>query len=590
MWYQGVCLIMLRLGDYILTQSSSSKHIFFDGGLPTNKTGTRKSRLEANLKQLVVSRRTSSNGFNVSSHSAHAPPVTASQLFDSTRSSQLSTKVLPASPFLIPAILDSLSRSLYAAVTSVVLGEADVFCARAVSEWGGTILTNDSDLLVYNLGTHGGVVFLDQLEIREAHGTSSRCNKIRASVNKTSEISSRLGVDDFRSIAFEIRKDSHISFAEAINRAELRDDDNPNRESLQSFFDEYDIKPSNLESCQALATGTLNGLFLDARNSELIVSGSVYLPFLIDDPSRTSAWDVSRQLRLFAYSCLALGIAHFPKTVSEHGRRGARIAENRVQTLSYKNTVAFAKTLIESLESFEDSVSDLCKQHFWRLYATHGVYKWYLDEDKSPPPESSFMAAYAGITTGDKLTWFDIHVSAQLQAFMYAFRALKQFLSYLYLNIKADGRTILPAELWAVQTSLSSLPSINELMPSRLELATQSLPPTTALLASSKLASRQEKTKMSDDDISSLPRNGGIDNEENEWIAVLGVRQSGNLPKTCHEKKEKKEDERRGESKFATKKRQSVNKSWHAQHSTTRTTTTTTTRHRNMYDLLPPSG
>lgn len=575
--------------NYILIQSSSSKHIFFDGSLPTNKTGTRKSRLEANLKQLVVSRRISSNGFNVSSDSAYASPVSASQLFDSTRSSQLSTKVLPASPFLIPAILDSLSRSLYAAVTSVVLGEADIFCARAVSEWGGTILTNDSDLLVYNLGTQGGVVFLDQLEFREAHGTSSRCNKIQASVNKTSEISSRLGVGDFRSIAFEIGQDSHISFAEAINRAELKEDDTSNRESLQSFFDEYDTKPSTLESCQALATGRLNGLFLDARNLELIVSGSVYLPFLIDDPSRTSAWDVSRQLRLFAYSCLALGIEHFPKIVSEHGRRGARIAENRVQTLSYKDTVEFAKTLIESLESFEDSVPDLCKQHFWRLYATHGVYKWYLDEDKYPPPESSLMAAYAGITTGDKLTWFDIHVSAQLQAFLYAFRALKQFFNYLYLNVKADGRTILPAELWAVQTSLSLLPSINELMPSRLELATQSLPTTTALLALSLLASRQEKIKMSDDDISSPPRNGGIDNEENEWIAVLGVRQPGNIPKTVHERKEKKENERRGESKSATK-RQCVNKTWHAQHSTTRKTATTTISHRNMYDLLPPSG
>lgn len=583
-------MVLLRFRNAILIQSSSSKHIFFDGGLPTSKRGIRKSRLEANLKQLAVSRRTSPNGFKVSTDSAQAPPVCASQLFDSTHSSQLSTKVLPASPFLIPAILDSLSGSLYADVTSVVLGEADIFCARAVSECGGTILTNDSDLLVYNLGTHGGVVFLDQLEFREAYGTSSRCNKLQASVNKTSETSSRIGVDDFRSIAYEIWKDSHISFAEAINRAELRDDDNSNRESLKSFFDEYDVKPSNLESCQALASGRLNGLFLDARNSELIISGSVYLPFLIDDPSRTSAWDVSRQLRLFAYSCLALGIEQFSKTVSEHGRRGARIAENRVQTLSYKDTVAFAKTLTESLESFEDSVSHLCKQHFWRLYATYGVYKWYLDEHKSPPPESSLMAAYAGITTGDKLTWFDIHLSAQLQAFTYAFRAVKQFLNYLYLNVKADGRTILPAELWAVQTSLSSLPSINKLMPSRLELATQSLPTTTALLASSLLASRQEKIKISDDDIKSLPPNCGIDNEENEWIAVPGVRQSGNLPKTCREKKEKKRNERRDESKFAKKKTQSVKRTWPAQHSTTTTTTTTTTPQRNMYDLLPPSG
>lgn len=572
---------------YILTQSSSSKHIFFDGGLPTNKTGIRKSRLEANLQQLIISHRTSPNGFNVSRASAQSPPVSASQVFDSTRCSQLSIKVLPASPFLIPAILDSLSGSPYATVTNVVLGEADIFCARAVSEWGGIILTNDSDLLVYNLGTHGGVVFLDQLEFREAHGTSRKCDTFQAFINKTSDISSRLGFDDFRSIAFEIALDTHVSFPVAIKRAGLREGDTSDRKSLQSFFDEYDIKPSSLENYQrtgmALATGRFNGLFLDARNSELIISGSMYLPFLIDDPSKISAWNVSRQLRLFAYSCLALGIYQFPKTIFEHSRRGARIVENRVQTLSCEDTIVFGKMLIDSVESFEDSVSGLCIQHFWRLFAAHSVYKWYLDEEKSLPSKSSLVAAYAGITAGDKLTWFDIHISAQMQAFLYAFRALKQILNYL--NVKADGRSLLPAELWAVQTRLSSLPSINELIPSRLELATQSMP-TSALLALL-LSPMQENIQMSDD-VSSL-ENGGIDNKANEFVGATGVRQSGKPLKMCHSEKEGKEKEKcRVGSKFhcSTKKRQCADKTRNAQYSTIRTTAP----HRNLYDLLPPSG
>lgn len=488
---------------------------------------------------------------------------------------------------MIPAILDLLSGTLYAAVTSVVLGEADIFCARAVSELGGIILTNDSDLLVYNLGTQGGVVFLDQLEFREAHGTSRRCDIFQAFVNKTSDISSRLGFDDFRSVAFEIALDPHASFAVAINRAELREADTSDQKSLQSFFDEYDTKPSNLESYQrtdmALAAGRFNGLFLDARNSELIISGSMYLPFLIDDPSKTSAWDVSCQLRLFAYSCLALGIDQFPKTIFEHGRRGARIVETRVQILSCEDTVEFAKMLIKSLESFEVLVSGLCKQHFWRLFAAYSVYKWYIDEDKSLPPENSLVAAYAGITAGDKLNWFDIHTSAQLQAFLYAFRALKQFLNYL--NVKADGRSLLPAELWAVQTRLSSLPAINELIPSRLELATQSMS-TTALLALL-LSTKQENIQRADG-ISS-PGNGGIDNKNNELVAAIGVRRSENPLKIRHEEKEKKEKEkRREESRFhysTKKKRKCADKTWNAQYSTI----TTTVPHRNMYDLLPPS-
>lgn len=432
-------------------------------------------------------------------------------------------------------------------------------------------------------------MFLDQLEFREAHGTSRRCDIFQAFVNKTSNISSRLGFDDFRSVAFEIAVDTHTSFAVAINRAELRQEDSSDQKPLQIFFDEYDIKRSNLEGYQrtdmALAAGRFNGLFLDARNSEMIVSGSMYLPFLIDDPSKTSAWNVSRQLRLFAYSCLAIGIDQFPKSIFEHGRRGARIVENRVQTLSCEDTVAFAKTLIERLESFEVLVSGLCKQHFWRLFAAHSVYKWYLDEEKSPPSESSLVAAYAGITAGDKLDWYDIHISAQLQAFLYAFRALKQFLNYL--NVKADGRSLLPAELWAVQTKLISLPSINELIPSRLELATQSMP-TTALLVLL-LSTKQRKIQMPD--ATSRPGNGRIDRKDDEWVAAIGVRQSEYPLGVFLEEKEKKGKEKvksREGSKFdySTKKRNFADKTWNAQYSTI----TTTVSHRNMYDLLPPAG
>lgn len=132
---------------------------------------------------------------------------------------------LPASPFLVPAVLDVLSKSPYAAITEVVPGEGETFCANHVRVNGGIALTGDSDMLVYDLGTSGVVAFFKQLECRQRSSdspsrkdTSKTCKVLVAELFKPKDIAQRLGLENLQRLAFEIKTDSHLKIQTTVRR------------------------------------------------------------------------------------------------------------------------------------------------------------------------------------------------------------------------------------------------------------------------------------------------------------------------------------------------------------------------------------
>lgn len=68
----------------------------------------------------------------------------------------------------MPATIETIRVSKFGAVLSLVPGEADEWCARDCRAEGGFALTSDSDLLLYDLGLHGSVVFFSDCEIGKA--------------------------------------------------------------------------------------------------------------------------------------------------------------------------------------------------------------------------------------------------------------------------------------------------------------------------------------------------------------------------------------------------------------------------------------
>lgn len=421
-------------------------------------------------------------------------PVTAPQLFDPLRPVPSSLRGVPTPAFLVPAVIDALQDSEYASITAVVPGEADPFCAGAASKCGGIILTNDSDLLVYDLGEQGAVAFFSQLELRRDDESSKKCEVFRTSISQPLEIAQRLGLQDLRRFSFELLRDSSISLTEIVKRAkqpvpEHLPIDVSRQKTFHEFCKDYDSKTFNTGTEVIEKVGSIgkaeSSQFLDPRISELILTSStlpsIYLPLLIEDPSKAAAWNVSRDLRHFAYSCLKSQVSDSSsENILEHCRRGERIVPEDFQKLSEKKVIKYTNQLTAGLEAFNSSFCEFSSTIIWRAFALSEILHYYAENQKKSPSRSALAYSITG-HANRKILWHDIHLFAQMEAVLYSLRMLKQILNYSRVlpnshisdpRAKNSSSSKDSLRLCAI---LETLPPLNQLLPSRLELATQSL-------------------------------------------------------------------------------------------------------------------
>ena len=402
--------------------------------------------------------------------------IQAAHVLDSSRPVPPSFKGLPASPFLVPAVLDALTcNSYYISTVEIVPAEADVYCATAARRNGGIILTSDSDMLVHDLGPNGAVAFLNQIQFRGGEGPSA---SIRVSMCKPREVAKRLGLESLLRLAFEIKKDPSSSFMEALRRARQYKHSVIRDVYYEEFLLEY--ASETLHSTHSEMAVAANApvdpskQLLDPRISEIVLQFAaqsrpqikMYLPFLIDDTSRSCAWVISASLRSFAYSLLLFLKPEPPKVraVAEYVRRGLRITSHEGRLLSKEQCLAYAESLMESFREFYKGFGATFIYHYFKAYGVYLVCKWYLDNDKPLPARQALSQLLRG-AAGTTLAWLDIHLSAQLQAALYSLRMAKQILRY----VKVGAVTGFPTLLRDLDEILIGLEPMDRLVPSRLE-------------------------------------------------------------------------------------------------------------------------
>ena len=401
----------------------------------------------------------------------------AACLFHSSKPLNSKLRGLPAGPFLVPAVLDALSLSEYKSVTRVVAGEADSFCAEAARNGEFVILTADSDLLVYDLGPYSAVVFFNQLELKphqpEIEAASRNCGIIEAWLYKPGDIALRLGQSNLLRLAFEIMEDPSIPLSEALQRSKVPSDKQGKLENFEQGYTENSAVEVSLAN---VAIGAM-----DPRISELTLqlasksedSIHVYLPYLIDDPSRASAWAVGLSNRILAYSCInhAHPESDRANKVLEFGRKGSRIKPEDINLLSGHACILQAENFIAQLDAVRKLLSLGPSESVWRLLSILNVYRWYIENGKNPPSTKAF-SRLTETATNETLRWEEIHLFAQLEAYLYSLRTLKQILGYARISAKAK----MPAPLLGLETQLRGLPTIDKLLLSRRELSSQELP------------------------------------------------------------------------------------------------------------------
>jgi hypothetical protein len=379
------------------------------------------------------------------------------------------------------ACIEALQGSIsYRDVVEMVPGEADAFCASYLSKHGGIVLTGDSDLLVHDLGANGSVTFFKDIEVALENGRIS----LLSHIYHAARIVERLDLpqtDGIRALAFEIIIDSHGSFRKLLAQAKTSNAIRQHQPAYESFVKEYLPMKMNDSHHTSVAEGlsALRVAFqhLDTRICEYILqfpylmsklgegqdisdskeTTNIFLPFLIDSPAKTNAWEMSTSIRQLAYACVNLVVpaVDHKHTVFEHRRQLKTSCGREWKVPSPADLPEACGNIITFLENVQHNILNRPSINFWLAVA------FTQDVDISSTLGKTALSNQLLSSTLSRkkyqMTWDRIHWTAQIHGSYYSFRILKQIIGFV---VAVGDRATLPETLLRLHGLLQSLPSL----------------------------------------------------------------------------------------------------------------------------------
>lgn len=399
---------------------------------------------------------------------------------------QASSK-LPPVPFLVPAIIEALlDNKEYQEVTFVVPGEADLYCARFVSQQGGIVLTGDSDLLVHDLGSDGAVSFFRDIE----SPTDGMPDKLHSYVYHIPGIIDRLGLPSaygIKAFAFELFMDPHGTFRKLLMQATSAESAKAHKDLYRDFILQYELLETDPSQLKEPDHDIKHSLLqcLDPRISEYVLQFNhiasiaglslnadndnehpihIFLPMLLDCPTRTNAWETSTSVRLLAYALINL-------MVPEDQRKNA-ITEH-VKQLNTNGGRHWQLPVVGEIPDSFSMLAGLIKELRGRFPGLSGFSCWaavalYQDVEwssangkalKSDVVLKSYSSRDQKPGKQRPYSWDLIHLYAQVQGSYYSFRILKQLTD---LFIAQKDRCPVSESITSVAHVLESLPKLQE--------------------------------------------------------------------------------------------------------------------------------
>lgn len=364
---------------------------------------------------------------------------------------------LPPS-FHVPAIIDALKTApSYQSLVRLVPGEADAYCAQHLLQHGGTVLTSDSDLLAHDLGD-GRVVFFREIYL---DGNS----QLACATLSPRQISKRLGFfsNDLCRFAYERKCCFHSTLPQILQscRKPIKD-----VVGYEKFCQEY----LHHETCP-LATSSEGSLVpidsLDPRLSELILQFGlendnspdprelkIFLPILVEDPGRGSAWEQSTPTRQLAYTLARWLIPGSDSSTQEYRRVNTQVQKGREVLLLTKPIArAFAEELAAIMTQLNEETNN-DDELSWQTLCLYTEIRESFEKDKKSPvlqvlqQPGDLLRDKAG-----KINWEIIHFTARFQASYYSFRMLKQ-VTNLFPETEKDSTVV------SLQNMLLSFPEL----------------------------------------------------------------------------------------------------------------------------------
>lgn len=473
---------------YLTTQFSRDS-ILFDGALPASKKDVRIDRLQSYIARLKAFKKTSSSALSSSSSSYSMMMTTTMTTGGSAR------KSLPPPPFLVFAVVEELVRSKYANVTFVVPGEADPFCVVAAAEAAAaqamisgvqeaaspiTIFSDDSDLIVFEAGAQTRIVPFRDLTVTEMGETTTtrRTTILQGYEYRPAEILRRekCHLSSLIKPAFFMSLDLFCNLGQALQLTAAAAADSSggglldDREDYQIFAQQFHTSKEVQELAEIRSNAILKNSLAsrDSRVSELVhqvqlqargeMTGPmrVYLPFISDDPARSTAWNVGKEIRVLAYSIVLL-LQHVRQqqqqqqqqqehdffNIQEYRRTGARISAVLLELMSGSGSdtegiISTSARLASCLQNGLDTAKGMNLQQeadAWRFVVMQHLLTHLHHEGLTLPSiEDAVQVVLQGTGTGSReeckeRKWQMVHLDAQYQAAYYSFRMLQQLLA-----------------------------------------------------------------------------------------------------------------------------------------------------------------
>jgi len=378
--------------------------------------------------------------------------------------------------FLVPAVIDALQNSKHLRdIVITVPDEADIYCANHVKKYGGTVITGDSDLLVHDLGLKGSVCLFKDIQVGDG---KTLWGHIYTPANIKTQLK-LYGVDGIRALAYELICDQHSTLPNLLARVSISAAITVDPEGYRRFCNEYAPSPVESESELVQQSKFVQALqSMDPRISEYVlqfpsitkVGGHtitqvphVFLPFLLDWPERTSAWEMSTPVRQLAYGIVNLIVPdqEYCFTAFEHRRQQTKSSGREWQLPSLSQIPEACSSLFDLLNNIRGNLPNISEEHFWIAAAVYYDVEWSSSREKpfvSKEVQQQLNELKNKKTDDKQCSWAMIQFLAMVQGSYYSFRILKQILTVVLAHPTSSN---LPHAVHQLNHQLETLPTLD---------------------------------------------------------------------------------------------------------------------------------
>ena len=220
-------------------------------------------------------------------------------------------------------------------------------------------------------------------------------------------------------------------------------------DEFMAFAAQYQLtdQPHILEKLQRDNEERVLFASLDARVAELIQQviplqadssanageADMFLPFLFEDPARTSAWRIGSSVRKLSYEVLLYAAGRNKTTVVEYKRAAEHVSASRLQDWEPETLPTRLAECGAAIKGYRDAPygqehSDRDDRSRWLRLIAQMLMSDFAQEGWAFPAPRDLVSV---LLSKPCRSWALLHLSAQYQAMFYSLRMLNQILAYI---------------------------------------------------------------------------------------------------------------------------------------------------------------